>query len=123
MATRTSHVTANVGSPSAVVTGTVLDDGRWMGPGRTSEQVSLIPAERQTSRAIIEVVPEGVFLTYALGVPLRQMRDPAAAAARVAVSSHEGVSPHEGRTRSSGHAPSRGLGTRVTGPSESMSST
>jgi hypothetical protein len=46
---------------------------------------SLIPAERQTSGCVIEVVPEGAFLTYALGVPLRRMRDPAAAAARVPV--------------------------------------
>jgi hypothetical protein len=46
---------------------------------------SLIPAERQTSGSIIEVVPEGAFLTYALGVPLRMMRDPAAARGRVPV--------------------------------------
>lgn len=45
----------------------------------------LIPAERQTSGCVIEVVPEGAFLTYALGVPLRRMRDPAAASARVPV--------------------------------------
>jgi hypothetical protein len=53
---------------------------------------SLIPAERQTSGSIIEVVPEGAFLTYALGVPLRKMRDPAAARGRVPVT-------QEGRTR------------------------
>jgi hypothetical protein len=53
---------------------------------------SLIPAERQASGSIIEVVPEGEFLTYALGVPLRKMRSPAAAQARVAVS-------EEARTR------------------------
>jgi Pyridoxamine 5'-phosphate oxidase len=47
---------------------------------------SLLPAERQVSGSIIEVVPEGEFLTYALGIPLRKMRDPAAAQARVAVS-------------------------------------
>jgi hypothetical protein len=46
---------------------------------------SLIPAERRASGCVIEVVPEGAFLTYALGVPLRRMRDPAAASARVPV--------------------------------------
>jgi hypothetical protein len=46
---------------------------------------SLIPAERRASGSVIEVVPAGAFLTYALGVPLRRMRDPAAASARVPV--------------------------------------
>ena len=46
---------------------------------------SLIPAERQASACVIEVAPEGSFLTYGLGVPLRRMRDPAAARARVSV--------------------------------------
>jgi hypothetical protein len=53
---------------------------------------SLIPAERRTSGSVIEVVPEGEFLTYGLGAPLRKMLDPAAAQARVSVS-------REGRTR------------------------
>jgi hypothetical protein len=52
---------------------------------------SLIPAERQDSGSIIEVVPEGEFLTYAVGVPLRKMRDPAAALGRVAVPSGTGA--------------------------------
>jgi hypothetical protein len=46
---------------------------------------SLIPAERQTSGCVIEVIPQGAFLTYALGVPVRRMRDPAAASARAPV--------------------------------------
>jgi hypothetical protein len=46
----------------------------------------LLPAERRTSASIIEVVPEGEFLTYAVGVPLRKMLDPASVPARVAVS-------------------------------------
>jgi hypothetical protein len=50
---------------------------------------SLIPAERQASGSIIEVVPEGEFLTYALNVPLRKMRDPAAARGRVTVTQEE----------------------------------
>ncbi len=50
---------------------------------------SLIPAERRACACVVEVVPEGEFLTYAFGIPLRQMRDPAAAQARVPVR-HEG---------------------------------
>jgi hypothetical protein len=50
------------------------------------ELASLVPAERRASACVIEVVPEGEFLTYALGVPLRKMRDSAAAQARVSVS-------------------------------------
>ncbi len=46
---------------------------------------SLIPAERRASACIIEVVPEGEFLTYGLGVSLLKMRDPAAARARIPV--------------------------------------
>ena len=49
------------------------------------ELASLLPAERQASACIIEVIPEGSFVTYGVGVSLIQMRDPAAAAARVAV--------------------------------------
>ena len=46
---------------------------------------SLLPVERQTSACIIEVLPEGAFLTYGLGVSLSKLRDPAAARARVSV--------------------------------------
>jgi hypothetical protein len=46
---------------------------------------SLLPAERRTSAAIIEIVPEGAFVTYGVGVSLAKMRDPAAARARVPV--------------------------------------
>jgi Pyridoxamine 5'-phosphate oxidase len=49
------------------------------------ELASLLPAERQASACIIEVIPEGCFVTYGVGVSLMQMRDPAAAAARVPV--------------------------------------
>jgi hypothetical protein len=44
---------------------------------------SLIPAERRTSACVIEILPEGAFVTYGLGVPLWKLRDPAAARARV----------------------------------------
>ena len=46
---------------------------------------SLLPPERRDAAAIIEIVPEGAFVTYGLGVPLMKMRDPAAARARVHV--------------------------------------
>jgi hypothetical protein len=49
------------------------------------ELASLLPAERRASVCIIEVVPEGCFVTYGVGVSLTQMRDPAAARARVPV--------------------------------------
>ena len=47
---------------------------------------SLLPAERRESSCLIEIVPEGEFLTHALGVSLRKMRDPVAARSRVPVS-------------------------------------
>ena len=45
----------------------------------------LLPAERRDSATIVEVVPEGAFVTYGLGVSLMKMRDPAAARARMPV--------------------------------------
>jgi hypothetical protein len=47
---------------------------------------SLLPAERRASACLIEILPEGGFVTYGLGVSLSKMRDPAAAGARVSVS-------------------------------------
>ena len=44
---------------------------------------SLLPAERRTSAAIIEIVPEGAFVTYGIGISLAKMRDPVSARARV----------------------------------------
>jgi hypothetical protein len=55
------------------------------GPSLLKELGSLIPKERRVSGSVIEIVPEGEFLTYALGVPLRKMLDPVAAQARVPV--------------------------------------
>jgi len=46
---------------------------------------SLLPAERRTSAAIIEIVPEGAFVTYGIGISLAKMRDPVSARARVPV--------------------------------------
>ena len=51
---------------------------------------SLIPAERRATGWVIEIVPEGEFLTYALGVPLRKMGNPAASLARVPVAQEGG---------------------------------
>jgi hypothetical protein len=45
----------------------------------------LMPAERRAAGTIIEIVPEGSFLTYGVGVPLMQMRSPTAARGRVPV--------------------------------------
>jgi hypothetical protein len=56
------------------------------------ELASLLPAERQASACIIEVIPEGRFVTYGVGVSLMQLRDPAAAGARVPVT-QEGNTP------------------------------
>jgi hypothetical protein len=47
---------------------------------------SLLPRERRRSASVIEIVPEGAFVTYGVGVPLRKMRDPAASRARVPIS-------------------------------------
>ena len=46
---------------------------------------SLLPRERRGSAAVIEIVPEGAFVTYGVGIPLRQMRDTDRARARVQV--------------------------------------
>ena len=47
---------------------------------------SLLPPERRASSVIVEIVPEGEFLTYGLGVSLRAMRTPATARGRAPVS-------------------------------------
>jgi hypothetical protein len=52
--------------------------------------VSLLPAERQAWCRVLEILPEGQFLTYGLGVSLTQMRRPAAALARVPVATPDG---------------------------------
>jgi pyridoxamine 5'-phosphate oxidase-like protein len=54
--------------------------GSWL-----KELAPLLPAERGVSSTIIEVIPQGEFLTYGVGVPLMDMRNPAAAHARVPV--------------------------------------
>lgn len=46
------------------------------------ELAALIPPDRRDSACAIAIVPEGDFVTYALGVPLRRMRDPVASRGR-----------------------------------------
>jgi hypothetical protein len=46
---------------------------------------SLLPPERQHTASVIEIVPEGAFVTYGVGVPLMKMRDPNVARGRVPV--------------------------------------
>jgi Pyridoxamine 5'-phosphate oxidase len=50
---------------------------------RLRELGSLVPAERRALACLIEIIPEGAFVTYGLGVPLSKLRSPAAARARV----------------------------------------
>lgn len=50
-----------------------------------SHLASLLPSENRDSAAIIEVRPDGEFLTYGVGVSLNAMRHPAMAEARVPV--------------------------------------
>jgi hypothetical protein len=76
------------------------------GGGRAvpKQLASLLPAERQASSCVLEILPEDQFLTYGLGVSLMQMRSPSAARARVPVGSPGGQSgmhanaatPHHG---------------------------
>ena len=46
---------------------------------------SLLPAERRDESCVIEIVPEGWFVTYGIGVSLMKMRDTSAARARLPV--------------------------------------
>jgi hypothetical protein len=45
----------------------------------------MLPPERQEACAVIEISPEGSFLTYGVGVPLMSMRRPELAKGRVPV--------------------------------------
>ena len=78
-ATVSFHGTATVHPTGSPQVGSVL-----------TEMAPLLPAERRTSGAVIEVTPEGSFVTYGLGVSLAKLRDPVAARARMPVT-QEGV--------------------------------
>jgi hypothetical protein len=45
----------------------------------------MLPVERRTTSRIVEIRPEGRFVTYGLDVPLMRMRNPVLARARVPV--------------------------------------
>ena len=51
----------------------------------SSELAVLVPPERLAACKIVEIFPEGRFLTYGIGTPLLRLRDPAAARASVPV--------------------------------------
>jgi hypothetical protein len=46
---------------------------------------SLVPEERRAVATVLELVPEGMFLTYGIGVSLKAMIDPVAAQAHVPI--------------------------------------
>jgi hypothetical protein len=46
---------------------------------------ALLPADRRDAASVIEIVPEGAFVTYGVGIPLLKMRDPAVARNRVPI--------------------------------------
>jgi hypothetical protein len=52
---------------------------------------SLIPPARRSSACVIEIIPEGLFCIYGLGVSLRTMLNPAVSQVRVPVLSHGGA--------------------------------
>ena len=51
----------------------------------SKELVKLVPEARKAGSCVIELVPEGRFLTYGIGVSLMDMANPALALARVPV--------------------------------------
>jgi hypothetical protein len=51
----------------------------------SKELVKLVPEARKTGSSVLELVPEGRFLTYGIGVSLMEMANPALALARVPV--------------------------------------
>jgi len=59
--------------------------GSWEALSRLKELGPLLPPEGRESARIIEVIPEGEFVTYGVGVSLMEMRNPAIARARVPV--------------------------------------
>jgi hypothetical protein len=73
-ATVTFHATATVHPAGALDIGTV-----------SKELEKLVPESRKAGSCVIELVPEGRFLTYGIGVSLMDMANPALALARVPV--------------------------------------
>jgi len=50
---------------------------------------SLVPAERQASACVVEIIPAGAFRTFGIGVSLRAMLNPAAAQAQLRQMGHD----------------------------------
>jgi Pyridoxamine 5'-phosphate oxidase len=65
---------------------------RWPPSAVPKQLASLLPAERQATSCVLEILPEDQFLTYGLGVSLTQIRNPSAARARVPVGTPDGQS-------------------------------
>lgn len=65
---------------------TVHPAGSPLARSLATELAPMLPDERRDSFCLIEIFPEGEFVTYAVGTPLRKMRDPAAARGRALVS-------------------------------------
>ena len=63
-------------------TATIRPAGDGPLPGNLAK---LLPPSRRSGADIVEIRPEGYFLTYGIGVPLLRMRVPDLARARVAV--------------------------------------
>lgn len=53
--------------------------------GRVPRLARLVPPDQRVGCAVLEIRPTGHYVTYGLGVSLRDMRDPHRARARVAV--------------------------------------
>ena len=59
----------------------------WLPESPVSTELGrLLPVERRDAASIIEIAPEGAFLTYGVGVALTDMRHPELARARLPVS-------------------------------------
>jgi hypothetical protein len=65
-------------------TATVYPPGSPQLRSLPKELMALLPAERRTGGSVVEIVPEGTFVTYGIGVPLMKMADPDASRGRVA---------------------------------------
>jgi pyridoxamine 5'-phosphate oxidase-like protein len=53
------------------------------GQAALARLAALLPPERRETASVVEVRPEGRFVTYGIGVPLMRMANPEAARARV----------------------------------------
>lgn len=63
----------------------VHPDGSVQIGSLSKELESLLPADRQDAGVVIELIPEGQFLTYGVGISLTDMRKPELARASVPV--------------------------------------